>query len=78
MDMHVNYSKTYIMMFKLRAMGRCIWLNINPCNIKLHFDTIYVEGLKSMFVLLISVPQLLHCFIIKECKKDLQYVIRSV
>ena len=51
------------MIFLPRAKGRLIWFSITTP--KINVDTISVEGLKSMFLLL---PQL--CFTIKECKID--------
>ena len=40
----MHYSKTFFMVFKVRAMRRLLQFNIT--TIKMYFDTLYVEGLK--------------------------------
>ena len=65
MDIHINYSKTCLMLFKLRAKGRQIWLNIN--TLKMYFDILSVQGLKICFMI-DSTTALYH---IKECKIEL-------
>ena len=62
MDIHYKLFKTDLIMFKPRAKGRLIRLNITTLN--LYLDTISVEGPKSKFFLLN--PQM--CFTSKNVK----------
>ena len=55
MNIHINHSKIYLMMFKTRAKGILIQVRLNITTLKLYFDTtVYqLKAKKVRFFLLI-------------------------